>query len=285
MEAVAGLLQAIAGKDDSDPRQREVPAQNYVAAVTEAPQDLRGVRLGLVREGFGEGIGTEEAVVAAVYEAVDRLRSLGADVRELDLPEHLQAGGIAFAGFVEGMTALLAGGGNGYHWFGRYLPDLALALRRGLTAFGDELSPQVKVILVAGAHLRRHYRGAVYAKAQNLRPWLRAAYDRSLADVDALLLPTTPGTPHVDDRALPIPQHVRRGWAVLANTYPTDMTGHPALTMPAAEADGLPVGVMLVGRRFNDARLLAIARTYEGAFGWRPDAARVAGAASVPLLA
>ena len=48
------------------------------------------------------------------------------------------------------------------------------------------------------------------------------------------------------------------------------MTGHPALSMPAAEADGLPVGAMLVGRHFDDARILAIARTYERAFGWSP---------------
>jgi amidase len=61
-----------------------------------------------------------------------------------------------------------------------------------------------------------------------------------------------------------------RGWALLANTTPTDMTGHPGLSIPAAEADGLPAGVMLVGRRFEDARLLAVARSYERAFGWSP---------------
>src|SRR5207248_3220284 len=68
-----------------------------------------------------------------------------------------------------------------------------------------------------------------------------------------------------------ISEHVKRGWGVLGNTAPTDMSGHPALTVPAAEIDGLPVGVMLVGRQFDDGGLLRVARTYEQAYGWVPE--------------
>lgn len=270
VEDVATLLQAIAGKHDSDPRQRQVPMEDYVAAVAHAPDSLEGLRVGVIAEGFGDAVGAEGSTAGAVREAIDRLRELGAEIRDVSLPEHVQAGDIAFVGFVEGMYALVCGGGNGYHWTGRYWPDLAVAFRDGLAAFGNELSPQVKVTLILGAHLRRHYRGSLYAKAQNLRPWLRSAHDRALADVDLLLIPTTPRLPHVHDPTMSISEHVKRGWAVLANTYPTNMTGHPALSIPAAEAHGLPVGVMLVGRRFEDARLLSVARTYEGRFGWRP---------------
>jgi amidase len=71
---------------------------------------------------------------------------------------------------------------------------------------------------------------------------------------------------------------------VLANTYPTDLTGHPALTLPLAEVEGLPVGVMLVGRRFGDDRLLALGRTAERDLGRRPDASRVSVRAAVPRL-
>lgn len=270
VEDAALLLQALAGKDDSDPRQREVPVADYVRAVAEAPDDLRGIRIALVAEGFrGEGTEEERAVGAAVRETAERVRGLGAEVSERSLPEHLQAGGVAFAGYVEGMTALLSGGGNGYHWRGRYAPDLALALRRGLAERGGELPPQVKLVLTVGTHLRRQYLGAVYGKAQNLRPWLAAAYERALEGVDALLMPTTPGLPHPDE-PLSLAARVKRGWAVLANTYPTDFTGHPALTLPLAEVDGLPAGVMLVGHRFADDRLLALGRTMERALGRRP---------------
>jgi amidase len=280
---VALLLAVIAGKDEGDPRQREVPAADYSRAVAECPDSLRGVRIGLVAQGFRDSSAEEETVSAAVREAAERLAELGADLRESSIPAHLEAGGIAFAGYVEGMTALMAGGGNGFHWTGRYAPDLAVALRRGLAEHGAELSPQVKLVLAVGTHLRRAYLGEIYAKAQNLRPWLRAAYDRALEDVDLLLMPTTPGLPHAD-MSMSISARVKRGWAVLANTYPTDLTGHPALTLPLAEVEGLPVGVMLVGRRFGDDRLLALGRTAERDLGRRPDASRVSVRAAVPRL-
>jgi amidase len=215
-------------------------------------------------------VGAQPEVIESVEAAIRRFEELGAQVRRLSLPAHVQAGGIAFAGFLEGMTDLLTSGGNGYAWKGRYWPELAQALGPGLRDHAQELSAQVKITLVLGAHLRREHFGALYAKAQNLRPWLRAAYDRVLEGVDALLMPTTPGLPHEVDFELPLSQRVLRGWAVLANTCPTDMTGHPALTLPAAEARGLPVGVMLIGRHFADDRLLALAATYERRFGWLP---------------
>ena len=263
------LLGVIAGVDDGDPRQRAaVKTEDYVRFVEEAGDDLRGVRVGVLTEGFAL---SETQPANAAREAVDRIRQLGADVREISVPEHVQSGGIAFAGFVEGMTALVSGGGNGWHWSGRYWPELAVGLGEGLTTFGDKLPPQVKLTLICGAHLRRHYFGAIYATAQNQRPWLRSAYDRAFAEVDALVMPTTPKLPHVDDRSLPIAEHVMRGWSTLTNTSPFDMTGHPALSIPAAESDGLPVGLMLVGRHGDDAQLLAAARTYETNFGWVPE--------------
>jgi amidase len=273
VEETALLLQAIAGPHEDDPRQRAVPAADYRAAVADAPADLAGIRIGVVGEAFGEEVGAEPAVTEAAHAAAGRFERLGAELRELSVPEHLQVGGVAFATFIEGMTALVAGGGNGFHWPGRYAPDLARALGDGIARRGDELPPQVKVTLVLGAHLQARYRGAVYARGQNLRPRLRAGFDRALGEVDALLLPTTPGLPHLDDPSLSISERVLRGWAVLANTYPTDLTGHPALSLPAAEAEGLPVGVMLIGRRFDDASLLAIARTYERRYGWLPASA------------
>lgn len=266
----AALLQAIAGKHDDDPRQRDVPAADYVAAVEEAPDSLAGVRLGVVAEGFAGEIGVEPPTADAVRETIERLRGLGAEIVDVSLPEHLQAGGIAFIGFVEGMTSLLEGGGNGYSWRGRYWEGLTPALAAGLREHSQALSPQLKVTLIAGRWLRARYAGALYAKAQNLRPWLRGAYDRALDGVDALLMPTTPWRAHELAPEPPLADKVLRGWANLSNTYPTDMTGHPALSLPLAAADGLPVGVMLVGREFDDARLLSIAATCERALGWAP---------------
>jgi len=267
----ARLLQVIAGQDELDPRQAGgVPAADYLRAVAEAPDDLRGIRVGVVTEGFGDRLGVQPHVADAVRETIDRFRDLGAAVRHVSIPEHAWGEAVTVGSSMEGMATLLAGGGNGYHWKGEYWPELASALKRGLESAANDLSPQMKLILVFGTHMQRTYLGEYYAKAQGVRSVLRNAYDRALAAFDVLVMPTTPGTPHLHTEEMSIAERVRRGWGVLANTSATDMTGHPALTIPAAEAEGLPVGVMLIGRRFAETGLLQLAQTLEGQVGWRP---------------
>src|SRR5262249_23926726 len=153
--------------------------------------------------------------------------------------------------------------GNGFGWKGRYAAELPAALDAGLRSHANDLSAQVKIFLILGSWIQHEFSGGLYAKAQNLRPALVAGYDRALVDVDALLMPTTPGAAHTLGPDLPLAERVLRGWRVLANTIPADMTGHPALMIPAAESAGLPVGVMLIGRQFADETLLSIAATYE----------------------
>src|SRR5262249_52156350 len=160
---------------------------------------------------------------------------LGAELVSVSIPEHLQAGPIAFALYMEGMTSLMAGGGNGTQWSGRYWPELALALARGFRTFAHDLSDQMKVTLICGTHLRRNYLGAGYAMAQNRVGWLRAAYDRVLEGADLLVLPTCPVRAHRVDPDLSTSERVIRGWGVLSNTGPLNVTGHPAISLPLAE--------------------------------------------------
>ncbi len=268
---VARLLQVIAGGDGIDPRQSaDPPERDYVRAVAEAPDSLRGLRVGVLQEGFSEDVGIEPATEAATRGAIESLAELGADLVEVSVPQHLGAGPIAFSLYMEGMTSLMAAGGNGNQWRGRYWPELALALAAGFRDFADDLSDQMKLTLICGTHLRRRYLGAAYAMAQNRVPWLRAAYDRALDEVDVLVLPTCPVRPHRVDPDLSPSERVIRGWDVLANTGPLNVTGHPAISLPLAEAEGLPVGVMLIGRAFEDDRLLSAAQTMERALGWQP---------------
>ncbi len=268
---LALVMDVIAGADPSDPRQqRPIPVQAYGDAFDRAPDSLTGVRVGVVEEGLSETVGIDAPVAEAVRATITRLKGLRAAVESVSVPEHVSFGDVAFAGFIEGMTALMTGGGNGYHWAGRYSPELALALGEGFAKRADQLSPQVKATLILGEHLRRTYGGSLYARAQNARPKLGAGYDRALEDADVLLMPTTPGLPHEHVPEQPVNERVLRGWALLANTSPTNMSGHPAITIPLAEADGLPVGIMLIARPFDDARLISIAATCERALGWRP---------------
>src|SRR5262249_4394511 len=99
VEDAALLLQVIAGADESDPRQRDVPPLDAVGEVARAADDLRGVRVGVLVEGF-EPAGCEPETLTAVRDVVERMRGLGAEVVDVSIPEHLQGGGVAFAGFV-----------------------------------------------------------------------------------------------------------------------------------------------------------------------------------------
>ena len=108
----------------------------------------------------------------------------------------------------------------------------------------------------------------MYAKAQNLRRVLRASYDEALAQFDVLAMPTTPMKAHKYDPGLDTLGTVAHGWNMLDNTAPFNMTGHPAISIPCAKSGGLPVGLMLVGRHFDDATLLRAAHAFEERTDW-----------------
>ena len=110
-------------------------------------------------------------------------------------------------------------------------------------------------MLLVGNWMSEKYYGRMYAKSQNIRGTLGASYDRALSQVDVLVMPTTPMTPMKAHRYIPnLRPHgaVSHGWNMLNNTALFDMTGHPAITIPCAKCLGLPVGLMLVDRHFED---------------------------------
>ncbi|GAB6984169.1 amidase family protein [Nocardioides pyridinolyticus] len=270
VDVLGRLLLAIAGPHESDPRQAATTfdPDTVTAALESTADDFRGVRIGLLAEGFSEDDEPRRQTSEAVRAVAGRLGDAGAVVAEVSVPEHLQGGGVAFAGFIEGMAATALGGGNGYHWKGRYAPEFAAALNAGLRSRGNELPPQIKMVALLGEHLRRYYGGSVYAAAQNQRAWLRAAYDAALQQVDFLVLPTTPYATFEHLDSLGLAEKALRGWEPLSNCAQTDMTGHPAISIPAASVDGLPVGVMVIGRHGDDGRLIEFASRYERRFGW-----------------
>jgi amidase len=166
------------------------------------------------------------------------------------------------------MTALLHSNGMGYHWRGAYNPALADVVGKSLQAQSHDLPPQIKLVSMLGTYLRQHYHGRFYPKVQNLRPGLRASYDAVLQQVDVLAMPTTPMKAHTYRPQLGIQELMTHGWNMLGNTAPFDMTGHPSISMPCAKSNGLPVGLMLTGRHFDDATVLAVAHAFEQQVDW-----------------
>jgi amidase len=261
---VALLLEVIAGQDPLDPRQYEVPVQPYMQALG---KDIRGIRVGVVKEGFGTPV-SEPDVDAKVREAIKALQELGAVVQEVSIPAHADAGGITWAMIAEGMAALAHGSGVGYHWRGLYNESLANTLGKSLKAQAQDLPHQVKFVVMMGTYLNQAYHGRLYAKAQNQRRALRAAYDAVLEQVDVLVMPTTPNKAHRHDPSRGIRDLITHGWNMLGNTAPFDMTGHPSLSVPCGKSQGLPIGLMLTGRHFDDATLLRIGHAFEQQLAW-----------------
>ena len=196
------------------------------------------------------------------------LSELGAQATEVSIPDHLEAGGIVWALVAEGATAYLRSNGMGHHWQGLYNPGLTEALGKSLRTQSNDLPPTVKLVLLVGSYVSEQYHGRLYAKAQNLRRVLRASYDRALEQVDVLAMPTTPMTAHRHEPNLGPQDIISHGWNMFANTAPFDMTGHPAISIPCAKSHGLSVGLMLVGRKFDDATVLQAAHAFEQHVNW-----------------
>jgi amidase len=256
------LLEAIAGLDGLDPRQSgAVRTEPYTKKLT---GDARGVRIGIVKEGFGWP-NSEPDVDKMVRDAAQRLTRAGATVTEISVPLHLDGIHVWNAIAVEGATMLMvAGNSMGTNWKGHYTTSLLDFYGRSRRARANDLSETVKLVILLGQYMQDNYHGRYYAKAQNLARVLRGAYDAALVNVDLLLMPTLP----LKATLLPAPnasreEYVARALEMIANTAPFDVTGHPAISVPAGMSSGLPVGMMLIGRHWEDATVLRAADAFQ----------------------
>jgi amidase len=260
------LLEVIAGEDGLDPRQNAPRTAAYRKAVT---GDAKGLRIGVLKEGFGHA-NSQPDVDSKVRAGADILRSLGATVEEVSVPMHLLSVAIWTPIGVEGTVELMMyGNGFGTNWRGLYVTSL-LDAHSQWRHRAQELSESLKYVILLGQHMLRHHRGRYYAKAQNLARRLTAAYDEALSRYDALLMPTLP------IKATPIPPPdaprtliIQRAHEMFANTAAFDITPHPALTIPCGLSEGLPVGMMLVGRQYDEATLYRAASAFEQAKDWK----------------
>src|SRR5437899_9846387 len=255
-EDVALLLDAIAGEDGLDPRQRGVRRDRYVEALGRA--GASGLRVGVVTEGFGWPDLSEPGVDDAVRAAAQRLADAGASVREVSIPMHRDGIHVWNGVAVEGATMLMVRGNSmGTNWKGHYSTSLLDAYARGRITRADDLSDTVKLVMLLGQYMQDRYHGRYYAKAQTLARTLTKAYDDALQSVDLLVMPTLPmKATKIPPYDAPREERVARALEMIANTCPFDVTGHPAMTIPCGLSNDLPVGMMLIGRKWNDAIVL-----------------------------
>jgi aspartyl-tRNA(Asn)/glutamyl-tRNA(Gln) amidotransferase subunit A len=252
------LYEALAGPDPDDPACSSRPVEPVRAGLAE---DVAGLRVGVCRDHFfGRNQG---AVAASVEDALAWFAEAGAEIREVRWPNLAYGLGAIFAIELASSTA--------YHH---------ASLRSGVT---DRFQPDVRLLVEIG----RYVTGADYLRAEQMRRVLMEDSRRILADVDVLVGPTTPLTAWpVGAEAVEIggaPESVlAASWRL---TYPFNLTGMPAVSVPCGlDADGLPIGLQIAGRAFDEGTVLRAAHAYERAHGWasRRPAAFVAGDVAAP---
>jgi amidase len=260
------LLEVLAGEDGLDPRQYNVKTDAYTKALGGG---AKGLKIGVVKEGFGHP-NSERDVDAKVKQAASTLRDLGATVSEISVPMHAVGLAIWSPIALEGATELMMrGNGMGTNWRGLYTTSL-LDAHSQWKHRADELSETLKISMLIGHYFIKHHRGHFYAKAQNLSRKLRAAYDAALSKHDLLLMPTVPlkATP-LPPADAPRELYIQRAFEMLANTAPFDATGHPAMSIPCGMSDGLPTGLMMIGRHYGESTIYRAAAAFEKAGDWK----------------
>jgi amidase len=266
------MLGVVAGNDGWDPRQPAgLRPPDFVAAL-DAGGEGGVLRVGVVGEGFGIPGLSQPGVDESVLAAIAQLGGAGLQVGEVSVPWHVDAMHVWNVIATEGATAqMVDGNAYGMNWEGLYDPELIAFYGAQWRERADKFSETVKLVLLSGRYAIDGYYGKHYAMARNLAFELRKAYDAALEQYDVLVMPTLPltATTLVAPGA-PREEYLARALEMIVNTAPFDVTGHPATSVPAGLVDGLPAGLMIVGRHFDDATCLRVAHTLEQVVGGFP---------------
>jgi aspartyl-tRNA(Asn)/glutamyl-tRNA(Gln) amidotransferase subunit A len=256
VEDAAYVLQAISGHDelDSTSVNKEVP--DYLSALT---GEIKGLKVAVPREMLGEG--TDPEVKAQIEKAVKQLEALGAHISEVSLPnlEYAVATYYILAP-AEASSNLARFDGIRYGVRqGKNLLDIYEQSRSN--GFG----PEVKRRIMLGTYaLSSGYYDAYYLKAQKARTLIKQDFDHIFATHDVIVGPTAPTTAYQIGEKISDPLTM---YLDDICTIPMNLAGLPAISVPAGLAQGLPVGLQIIGKAFAEETVLRVAHAYEQAAG------------------
>ncbi|MFV0276367.1 MAG: Asp-tRNA(Asn)/Glu-tRNA(Gln) amidotransferase subunit GatA [Parahaliea sp.] len=264
------LLNAMAGHDPGDATSAEREVPDYSATLE---QPLAGLRIGLPREYFGDGL--DSATGASIQAALKELEGQGATLVELSLPNsHLTIPTDYLRAPAAASTNLSRYDGVRYGYRCADPADLNdLYTRTREEGFGDEVKRR---ILVGTYALSAGYYDAYYKKAQQARRLIRDDFLAAFEQVDIIAGPTTPGPAFAlgEKSSDPLAMYLEDVYTLAVN-----LAGLPGLSMPAGLVAGLPVGLQLIGRHFDEARLLNVAHRFQQATDWHQRQPRITGGA------
>lgn len=247
----AQVLNVIAGHDEKDSTSADVPVPNYVAALT---KDVKGLKVGIPKEYFGKALDNE--IRSAIEKKIDLLRSHGAVVEEVSLPhtEYTIATYYILA-TAEASSNLARYDGARYGYRAKGVRDLAEMYTRSRSeGFGAEVKRRIMLgtyVLSAG------YYDAYYRKGQKVRRLIQEDFFNAFKKVDCLITPTSPTTAFkagekVDD---PLQMYLSDIYTTSAN-----LAGIPGISIPCGtDRQGLPIGLQILGKQFDEATILKVA--------------------------
>jgi len=251
------VLRTIAGRDPMDSTSADVPVPDYVA---ELEKPVRGLKIGVAKEYFGEGLDAE--VRKAIETAIQKLASLGCEIVEVSLPHTKYAIPAYYIVATAEASANLArfdGVRYGYRASGvRSLSDMYRRSRD--EGFGAEVKRRIMLGTYA---LSAGYYDAYYLKAQKVRTLLTRDFEEAFKKVDAIVTPTSPTAAFklgekVDD---PLAMYLADIYTVTA-----DLAGIPGISIPCGETkEKLPIGMQILGKHFDESTILRVANAYEQA--------------------
>jgi aspartyl-tRNA(Asn)/glutamyl-tRNA(Gln) amidotransferase subunit A len=254
----AHVLRVIAGVDPRDATSVDVPVADYAAALG---PDVRGLRIGVLEY---ETAGMDPDVERAVRTAIETLRELGASAEPVTLPTAeygLAAYYLIAPAEASSNLARYDGVKYGLRTPGKDLIDMESRTRAA--GFGAEVKRRIMLGTYA---LSAGYYDAYYGKAQKVRTLIRRDFETAFAKVDVIVGPTTPSVAFKHgEKEDPLAMYLNDIF-----TVPANLSGNPGLSVPCGfAANGLPIGLHLVGRAFDEATLLRVAYAYEQVTPWR----------------
>ncbi len=267
MADLADFLTVLAGPDGDDPRQVGAPTGiDYAAGMDDG---IDGLRIGVVTEGFGWDGLSDPASDAMVEAAAHRLADAGAVVENVSIPEHRDAIHVWNVIATDGaMWQMIRGNGYGMNYRGLYDPEQIEHSLRGWQEKAHLTSMTLKFVILCAEHTIGQTGGGAYARASNVRPQINAAVDSALDRYDVLCYPTLPfPAKEIPSADAPIVDYVARALEMIPNTAVSNVTGNPDLTVPVAGGKGMPVGMSIVGRQWDEATLIRVGRAYEELVG------------------
>ncbi len=237
VEDNALLLNALAGHDPEDPHSADRPVEDFTRDLR---RGVRGGTVGVPANFYFEHV--EDEVERRVREAIEVFRSLGAEVREVQIPSLPEA--------LKAQRTILATEAYAIH-------------EERLESEPEKFDDEVRERTLGGEHLKAHR----YATAQQVTKWRsQEEFGRALTEVDVLLAPTVPiAATEIGQREVDIGGHTEHVFPALTRfTGPANLTGLPSLSVPCGYTDtGLPVGLQLIGRPFDEATVYRYGHAYE----------------------